>query len=85
MAGAGVAHPVATTAGAPLIFRPTGDPAAYIPDALGLPAPPPTAAALLPDLILALARAERRLMDDPELSHPYYWAAFTMVGARGRE
>ena len=33
----------------------------------------------------ALAQAERRLMDDPELSHPYYWAAFTMVGGPRRD
>ena len=52
-AGAVIALPVATTAGAPLIFRAAGDPAACIPDALGIPAPPPTAVALVPDLILA--------------------------------
>jgi len=28
----------------------------------------------------ALAQAERRLMADEALSHPYYWAAFTIVG-----
>jgi len=31
----------------------------------------------------ALAQAERRLMADPVLSHPYYWAAFTIVGGPG--
>jgi len=28
----------------------------------------------------ALAGAEARLMDDPETSHPFYWAAFVVVG-----
>lgn len=28
----------------------------------------------------SLAEAERSLMDTPQLSHPYYWAAFSLVG-----
>ena len=28
----------------------------------------------------ALAAAERGLMDDPQTSHPFYWAAFTILG-----
>lgn len=28
----------------------------------------------------ALAAAEARLMDDPQTSHPFYWAAFVVVG-----
>ena len=28
----------------------------------------------------ALAGAEARLMDDPQTSHPFYWAAFVVVG-----
>lgn len=28
----------------------------------------------------SLAEAEARLMDDPETSHPFYWAAFVIVG-----
>lgn len=28
----------------------------------------------------ALRRAERVLMDDPRTSHPYYWAAFAVIG-----
>ncbi|HEX7758110.1 MAG TPA: CHAT domain-containing protein [Caulobacteraceae bacterium] len=32
----------------------------------------------------ALTQAEQTLMDDPALSHPYYWAAFALVGGTGR-
>jgi 5-formyltetrahydrofolate cyclo-ligase len=52
-AGAVIALPVATSRDAPLIFRAAGDPAARGPDALGIPAPPPAAPTLTPDLILA--------------------------------
>ncbi|MGA0603142.1 CHAT domain-containing protein [Caulobacter sp. KR2-114] len=33
---------------------------------------------------LALEQGELKLMDDPELSHPYYWAAFALVGGARR-
>jgi 5-formyltetrahydrofolate cyclo-ligase len=52
-AGAIIALPVAADRGAPLIFRAAGDPAGFVPDALGIPAPPPSAPALTADLILA--------------------------------
>lgn len=32
----------------------------------------------------ALAGAEARLMDDPQTSHPFYWAAFVVVGDAAR-
>jgi len=32
----------------------------------------------------ALRVAERRLMDDPRTSHPYYWAGFAVVGDAAR-
>ena len=28
----------------------------------------------------ALEKAQARLMDDPRTSHPYYWAAFIILG-----
>jgi CHAT domain-containing protein len=33
----------------------------------------------------ALQQAERKLMDDPETSHPYYWAGFAVVGDGARQ
>jgi CHAT domain-containing protein len=32
---------------------------------------------------LALSQGEQSLMDNPALSHPYYWAAFALVGGAG--
>ncbi|WP_374414500.1 CHAT domain-containing protein [Novosphingobium colocasiae] len=32
----------------------------------------------------ALMAAQRKLMDDPETSHPYYWAGFAIVGDAAR-
>ena len=29
----------------------------------------------------ALSEAQRKLMDDPNTSHPFYWAAFILVGS----
>ncbi len=37
-------------------------------------APPGTATAT------ALRQSQRLLMDDPNTSHPFYWAAFAVVG-----
>jgi len=37
------------------------------------------------DKALALQAAQRRLMADPELAHPAFWAAFTLIGDRGSE
>jgi len=34
---------------------------------------------------LALEQGELKLMDDPQLSHPYYWAAFALVGGAPRQ
>ena len=28
----------------------------------------------------ALAGAEQKMMQDPKFSHPYFWAAFALVG-----
>lgn len=33
---------------------------------------------------MALEQGELKLMDDPDLSHPYYWAAFALVGGARR-
>lgn len=33
---------------------------------------------------VALQRAQVRIMDNPETSHPYFWGAFTLVGDGGR-
>ena len=35
------------------------------------------------DAVLALANAQRRSLDDPEFSAPYYWASYIAVGAGG--
>jgi len=32
------------------------------------------------ELANALAGAQEKLMDDPNTSHPFYWAAFVIVG-----
>ncbi|MEJ2457090.1 MAG: CHAT domain-containing protein, partial [Novosphingobium sp.] len=32
----------------------------------------------------ALRVSERKLMDDPETSHPYYWAGFAVIGDAAR-
>jgi 5-formyltetrahydrofolate cyclo-ligase len=45
--------PVVTTRGGVLSFREAGDPALYVPDAVGLPAPPPEALEAAPEFILA--------------------------------
>lgn len=37
------------------------------------------------DKALALQAAQRRLMADPDLAHPAFWAAFTLIGDRGAE
>ena len=52
-AGAAILLPVVVARGSSLTFREAGDPAAHVPDAAGLLAPPPTAAEARPDLILA--------------------------------
>jgi len=52
-AGATLALPVVVDAAAPPIFRSAGGPETLIPDALGIPAPPPSAPALIADLIVA--------------------------------
>jgi hypothetical protein len=31
-------------------------------------------------LAQALADAQEKLMDDPDTSHPFYWAAFIILG-----
>jgi CHAT domain-containing protein len=31
-------------------------------------------------LALALEQAQEKLMDDPRTSHPFYWAAFIILG-----
>lgn len=33
---------------------------------------------------VALMKSERKLMDDPETSHPYYWAGFSVIGDAAR-
>ncbi|MGI8840817.1 MAG: 5-formyltetrahydrofolate cyclo-ligase [Caulobacteraceae bacterium] len=53
LAGAAIALPAAAGREGPLIFRAAGSPAAFVPDALGILAPPPAAPALIPDLIVA--------------------------------
>ncbi len=52
-AGAALALPAAVDAHAPLVFRLAGDPAGFVPDALGILAPPTSAEAVTPDLIIA--------------------------------
>jgi 5-formyltetrahydrofolate cyclo-ligase len=52
-AGARLALPVVVQRGAPLIFRAAVAPERFRPDAAGIPAPPPDAPALRPDLIIA--------------------------------
>ncbi len=51
--GAAIALPAAQSREGPLIFRAAGAADAFAPDALNVPAPPPSAPALIPDLILA--------------------------------
>ena len=51
-AGAAIALPVVADLEAPLIFRSGDRPRTFVPDALGVPAPPPSAPALIPDLIV---------------------------------
>ncbi|MGI8840529.1 MAG: 5-formyltetrahydrofolate cyclo-ligase [Caulobacteraceae bacterium] len=52
-AGAAIALPAAPGREGPMIFRAAGPLDALVPDALGIPAPPPSAPSLIPDLILA--------------------------------
>ncbi|MDQ2860876.1 MAG: 5-formyltetrahydrofolate cyclo-ligase, partial [Pseudomonadota bacterium] len=52
-AGATLALPVVVDRAAPLIFRTGSPPEALIPDTRGIPAPPPSAPAGIPDLIVA--------------------------------
>ena len=51
--GARLALPAAVDRDAPMVFRAAGDPASFTPDIFGIPAPPPEAEALTPDLIIA--------------------------------
>ncbi|HWF01880.1 MAG TPA: 5-formyltetrahydrofolate cyclo-ligase [Caulobacteraceae bacterium] len=52
-AGARLCLPVVVERGAPLVFRALVGEAQLVPDAAGILAPPPTAAVLVPDLVLA--------------------------------
>ena len=52
-AGSVLALPAAVDAHAPLVFRLAGELARFVPDALGILAPPPSAEAVTPDLIIA--------------------------------
>ncbi|HYG26292.1 MAG TPA: 5-formyltetrahydrofolate cyclo-ligase [Caulobacteraceae bacterium] len=52
-AGARLALPVAVSRDAPLIFRAYDRDAALVPDAFGIPSPPPEAEVLTPDLVIA--------------------------------
>ena len=51
--GAMLALPVAIDRHAPVVFRAADEPARFAPDAFGIPAPAATAAARLPDLVIA--------------------------------
>jgi len=63
--GARLVLPVTVSHETPLVFRLAGDPGDFVPDAFGILAPPPAAAELAPDLviapILAFDRAGARL------------------------
>ncbi len=59
--GASVALPAAVSREAPLIFRAADSRDTYLPDAFGVPSPPPGAPLLHPDLIIApLVAIDRR-------------------------
>lgn len=51
--GATIALPALADRLAPLVFRSAGLPDCFVPDVLGVPAPPASATALVPDLVLA--------------------------------
>ncbi len=51
--GARILAPVVTAFHAPLVFREVGEPETLAPDLAGLPAPPPTAPAFVPGLVIA--------------------------------
>lgn len=51
--GARIALPVVIARETPLLFRLTGTPERLTPDAAGIPAPPPSAPEITPDLVLA--------------------------------
>ena len=50
--GAAIALPAAAQRDAPLIFRAADHPETFIADAFGIPAPPPGAPVLIPDLVI---------------------------------
>ena len=52
-AGAAIALPAVVDRAAPMVFRSARAPEAFVADALGILSPPPSAAALVPDLIVA--------------------------------
>jgi len=51
-AGAAIALPVAIERASPLAWRAACGPGSFTPDAFGIPAPPTSAASLMPDLII---------------------------------